>query len=481
MIAKFFRRVYAPFLLRHEVKQLVLVIFGGLFLTATIGIQHIKFGLGEYQLYRPVVVLILATDQRLALPAESYLVHYFDDLATYLDVGPPVYFVAQGADITNRDGQQELCGRFTTCLELSVANTLEAERKRPDSSFIASPPASWIDDFLQWTNPTFESCCRVRKANPEVFCSARDSERICRPCFADQEWDITMNGLPQGEEFMRYLQQWLHSPTDQNCPLGGQAAYSSAVKLSPDNQTVIASHFRTFHTPMKTQDDFTNSISAARRIAGDITKRTGVKVYPYSLHYVFFDQYLHLVSIAIEVLALASIAIFIITSILLGSWRTGATVTVVCALAVTNVMGIMGFWGISFNALSLVNLVISLGIAVEFCSHVARAFMGAGGGVNFDKDHKRDRDERAFAALVDVGPSVFSGITLTKLIGISVLALTRSKLLEIYYFRMWLSLIVSGALHGLVLLPVALSYTGGKGYSLEDTDEEWVTSQMRRP
>lgn len=76
---------------------------------------------------------------------------------------------------------------------------------------------------------------------------------------------------------------------------------------------------------------------------------------------------------------------------------------------------------------------------------------------------------------------VFSGITMTKLIGISVLALTKSKLLEVYYFRMWLALILSGALHGLVLLPVLLSYLGGQGYALEDTDEEWVTSQMRRP
>jgi Niemann-Pick C1 protein len=68
---------------------------------------------------------------------------------------------------------------------------------------------------------------------------------------------------------------------------------------------------------------------------------------------------------------------------------------------------------------------------------------------------------------------------MTKLIGISVLALTKSKLLEVYFFRMWLALILSGALHGLVLLPVLLSYLGGQGYSLEDTDEEWVTSQMR--
>lgn len=70
---------------------------------------------------------------------------------------------------------------------------------------------------------------------------------------------------------------------------------------------------------------------------------------------------------------------------------------------------------------------------------------------------------------------------MTKLIGISVLALTKSKLLEVYFFRMWLALILSGALHGIVLLPVLLSYLGGQGYALDDTDEEWVTSQMRRP
>jgi Niemann-Pick C1 protein len=40
------RRIYAPFLLRQEVKQLVLVAFGGLFLVAIIGIQHITLGLG---------------------------------------------------------------------------------------------------------------------------------------------------------------------------------------------------------------------------------------------------------------------------------------------------------------------------------------------------------------------------------------------------------------------------------------------------
>ena len=75
--------------------------------------------------------------------------------------------------------------------------------------------------------------------------------------------------------------------------------------------------------------------------------------------------------------------------------------------------------------------------------------MGAlGGGLPYHHPSgPKERDERAWVALADVGSSVcplslfgeirltvlqvFSGITMTKLIGISVLALTRSQLLRV--------------------------------------------------
>ncbi|KZT19295.1 multidrug efflux transporter AcrB transmembrane domain-containing protein [Neolentinus lepideus HHB14362 ss-1] len=465
-IARFIRRRYAAFLLKPVVKGVVLLTFSGFLIASVISIQHIELGL----------------DQRLALPSESYLIPYFNDLDAYLDVGPPVYFVSRDVDVNHRRGQQALCGRFTTCDEFSMVNVLEAERNRPESSFISEPSASWIDDFLRWLDPAQEDCCRVMKRDSSRFCSEFDSPARCQPCLAEKTpaWNITMEGLPEGEEFTSYLRQWLISPTNQECPLAGKASFGTALSLSDDGQQVVASHFRTFHKPLKSQSDFINSFAAARRIADDLSERTGTKVFPYSLHYVFFDQYARIVAITQEILGLGLGSVLIVTALLLGSWRTGTIVTGVVALTVVTVMGVMGVWGISLNAISLVNLVISLGIAVEFCAHVARAFMSAGTGLPADHPAgQKERDERMWTALVDVGPSVLSGITFTKLIGMAVLGLTRSKLLEIYYFRMWLTLIISGALHGLVLLPVVLSLAGGPGYPQQEADEEWMSSAMR--
>lgn len=339
------------------------------------------------------------------------MVPYFNNLDAYLDIGPPVYFISRDLDVTQRPGQQALCGRFTTCDDFSVANWLEAERKRPESSFIAEPVASWIDDYFSWLDPAKESCCRVRKAKPDVFCSPRDSERLCRPCFLGKEpaWNITMEGLPEDAEFMQYLKQWLISPTNEECPPAGMASFGTALSIDSTGDQIVASHFRTFHSPLKTQADFINAFSAAHRIADDLTEQTGSKVFPYSLFYVFFDQYAHIVAITQEVLGLGLASVLLVTALMLGSWRTGTIVTGVVALTVLTVMGVMAVWGISLNAISLVNLVISLGIAVEFCAHVARAFMSAGSGLPVDHPAgQKERDERMWTALVDVGPSVSS-------------------------------------------------------------------------
>ncbi|KAH8204344.1 hypothetical protein TruAng_001507 [Truncatella angustata] len=429
------RKHYAPALLGKKAKVFIIVLFTGVLAAGIALIPEVKLGL----------------DQRVALPDDSYLIDYFNDLYNYLDTGPPVYFVTKDLNATQRKHQQEICSRFTSCNDLSLTNILEQERKRPAVSYISSPTASWVDDFFLWLNPDYDTCCTEG----------------CETCFANRDpaWNITMDGMPEGDEFVYYLKKFLKSPTDDECPLGGQASYSSAVSIDEKANTIRASSFRTMHKPLRSQEDFMDAYAAARRIADDFQANTGIEVFPYSVFYIFFDQYAGIVNLSATLLGSAVAVIFAVSSVLLGSVLTALAVTITVVMTVIDIIGAMAVFNVSLNAVSLVNLIICVGIAVEFCAHIARAFMFPSASVMERAKHRfRGRDARAWTALVNVGGSVFSGITVTKLLGVFVLAFTSSKIFEIYYFRVWLALVFFAATHALIFLPVLLSLIGGDGY-----------------
>ncbi|KAH6843184.1 patched family-domain-containing protein [Chaetomium sp. MPI-CAGE-AT-0009] len=435
LLQQFIRKTYAPRLLGKKTKAAVITIFLGIFAAAVALLPEVELGL----------------DQRVAIPDDSYLIPYFNDLYDYFDAGPPVYFVTRGFNGTEREQQQKICSRFTTCQQLSLTNILEQERKREEVSYIASPTAGWMDDFFQWLNPDNEKCCVDGR----------------RPCFSrrDPSWNITMAGMPEGDEFVHYLERFLTAPTNEDCPLAGQASYGSAVVVDADHTTIRASHFRAMHSPLRSQEDFIKAYASARRIAHDVSASTGLSVFPYSVFYIFFDQYATIVQLTASLLGSAVGIVFLVSSLLLGSVLTGAVVTVTVSMALVDILGAMALMGVSLNAVSLVNLIICVGIAVEFCAHIARAFMFPSRTfMERARNRFRGRDARAWTALANVGGSVFSGITITKVLGVAVLAFTRSKIFEIYYFRVWVALVAFAATHALVFLPVALSLFGGEGY-----------------
>lgn len=435
-LSRFIRKSYAPAILGNKARMAIVTIFLGFFAAGIALLPEVELGL----------------DQRIAIPGDSYLIPYFNDLYAYFDAGPPVYFVTRELNVTERKHQRDLCARFSTCNQFSVSNILEQERKREAQSFISDSTASWIDDFLKYLDPELDTCCVDGSHN----------------CYEGHNppWSVTMDGMPEGSEFIHYLGRWLNDTSLEDCPLAGKAAYADAVVYDADRITIPASHFRTAHSALKSQKDFIDAYASARRISNEISRDNNIDVFPYSKFYIFFDQYASIVRLSTALVGTALVIILFLTTILLGSFATGFTVTLTVAMTVVDIVGTMSLVGVSLNAVSLVNIVICVGISVEFCAHIARAFTVPSPSI-LERAHgqfaRGGRPARAWAALVNVGASVFSGITVTKLLGVFVLAFTRSKIFEIYYFRVWLSLVVWAALHALVFLPVALSFIGGQG------------------
>jgi len=423
---------YAPWIIRPITKFFVMFGFLALLIAGICFIPTIELGL----------------DQKIALPSDSYLIPYFDDQTELLKVGVPLYFVISGVNTTTYEGQQIMCSTFRDCDEYSIGNLIVLESNRPNYSKVGLTPALWMDDFVRWLSPRLRQCCRTNLRGE--FCQAEDPSTACRPCYNIPAYNQLPIG-PVGEDFMHYLNFFLNARPAAECALAGQAAYSTAVVPDYDRLTVNASHFRTYHTVLKTQQDYIDAYEQALRICDDIEGRhPTAQCFPYTIFYVYFEQYQNIIQISVFLVIIASIAIAIVNWVILGSFMAALCVIIPVVMIVVDLAGVMGLWTISLNAVSLVNLVMGLGISVEFCSHLTRAFRISEG----------TRDERTVAALKSVGASIFSGITITKFFGVVVLAFANSEIFVIYYFRMYLSIVFLGFAHGLVFLPVLLSFIG---------------------
>ena len=52
-------------------------------------------------------------------------------------------------------------------------------------------------------------------------------------------------------------------------------------------------------------------------------------------------------------------------------------VSINIALVVLNLIASMAYWGITLNSVSVANCIISIGLAVDYSSHIAHAFLNA--------------------------------------------------------------------------------------------------------
>lgn len=84
-----------------------------------------------------------------------------------------------------------------------------------------------------------------------------------------------------------------------------------------------------------------------------------VEVFPYSIFYVYYEQYLTMWRDTLTSLAISLLTILVISFLLTG-FNIGSAVVIIVhiVMIITDILGAMYFWDISLNAVSLVNLVM---------------------------------------------------------------------------------------------------------------------------
>ena len=117
-------------------------------------------------------------------------------------------------------------------------------------------------------------------------------------------------------------------------------------------------------------------------------------------------------------------------------------------MVITEVCGFMYFWGLSVDTIAAVLITIAMGLAVDYSAHIAHAFMTNHG----------TRNERTAEALVEMGPAVLNGGFSTFLA--FALLMTSASYIFKTFFKIFFLVVVFGLFHGLVFLPVVLSFIG---------------------
>ena len=193
-----------------------------------------------------------------------------------------------------------------------------------------------------------------------------------------------------------------------------------------------------------------DALYAIREYMGEIVEDEDEEdVFGFTFQMLFWEQY---AVIAVEFyrnLVLALLVVFGIALILIPKVSAALLVLLAVLCTIVDVLGFMWFWGLTIDAVTVCYTVIAIGLAVDYSAHVGEAFM---------LSKEATKAARVTDSLHRVGASVFNGAFSTFL-AVVAMAGSQTYVFRVFFKQFFLVTLI-GSVHGLLVLPVLLSWLG---------------------
>ena len=407
-ISTYFRKYHAPAILSKTGKVIVLAIFAGLLAFGIWGAANLE----------------VEDTERAFIPSDSYLQDYFESADEFFpSQGIRLYITFEDStDIYNK--RDLLAGLKSRVSGLSEVSPYIAE---PESEQTYRNVMTGLEEYL--SNSTNAEMMNITLGEDGWPTSEEDFVQVVK--------DYTRFGSA-GEQYGNDI-SYNEDRTEIDA-FRVQLEYVRLTKLSGGE--II--------------DDADRQIEAmddTRLMVESWTDLTAGR-FPYSEKFLTIEGFKIIKQELYQNVGLAILAVGLICFLTVASPMTALLITLNVTACIIEILGFMRAFGIVIDSVSVINIVLAVGLSVDYSAHVGHCFMVKGG---------TDRNRRSLEALADIGAAVLSGAISTFLA--VVVLLFSSSYVFVVLSKQFALTVGLGVAHGLICLPVLLACFGPKPFS----------------
>ena len=146
------------------------------------------------------------------------------------------------------------------------------------------------------------------------------------------------------------------------------------------------------------------------------------------------------------------VTVIIVCMIVLANVGIASVVVFSVLMIEVTVLGALHFFGYSFNMMTSINVIVSVGLCVDFSAHTAHAFLHS---------KKLTVEDKVRDAYKTIGVSVWNGAFST-ILAMLPMGLCRSYIITLFWI-MTTFVVFLGIWFGLVIVPIILTFIGEEG------------------